>query len=54
MREELGLTVPIIAMTAHVMPGERDRCISYGMNDYMSKPFKPEVLYNLIAKYAEV
>lgn len=37
---ELGYTVPVVAVTANALSGERDRCIRVGMNDYMSKPFK--------------
>jgi signal transduction histidine kinase/CheY-like chemotaxis protein len=51
IRNELKLNTPIIAMTAHVMPGETEKCISYGMNDYISKPYKEIDLYNLINKY---
>jgi signal transduction histidine kinase/CheY-like chemotaxis protein len=51
IRNELKLNTPIIAMTAHVMPGENEKCISYGMNDYISKPYKEIDLYNLINKY---
>lgn len=42
--------VPIIAMTAHAFSSDVIKCISAGMNDYISKPFKPEAL---IAKTAE-
>ncbi|MEX2442066.1 MAG: response regulator [Alkalispirochaeta sp.] len=37
---DLGYDVPIIAVTANALSGDRDRCIRVGMNEYMSKPFK--------------
>lgn len=48
IREELGLRLPIIAMTASALKGERDKCIRIGMNDYISKPFVPEELFKKI------
>ena len=48
IREELKNFVPIIAMTANIMPHEKEKCLSYGMNDYLSKPFKEIDLYNII------
>lgn len=44
--------VPIIALTAHAMKGDNDRCIEAGMNDYLSKPIKPEKLLDKIQQWA--
>jgi two-component system sensor histidine kinase/response regulator len=43
--------IPIIAMTAHAMVEERDRCLVSGMNDHLSKPIDPKELYRTIAKW---
>ncbi len=43
--------LPIIAMTAHAMVEERDRCFAAGMNDHVTKPIEPEVLYQALARW---
>lgn len=52
IRNELKSNIPIIAMTAHAMAGEQQKCINSGMNDYISKPIQEDALYNLIMKFA--
>jgi signal transduction histidine kinase/DNA-binding response OmpR family regulator len=43
--------VPIVAMTAHAMLGDRERCIAAGMDDYIAKPIRDEELDALLARW---
>jgi signal transduction histidine kinase/DNA-binding response OmpR family regulator len=43
--------VPIIAMTAHAMTGDRERCLESGMDDYISKPVRATALIEMVEKY---
>jgi len=43
--------IPIIAMTAHAMQGDRDRCLQAGMNDYVAKPISPQALAEALTRW---
>lgn len=51
IRNRLKSNVPVVAMTAHVLAGERDKCISAGMNDYISKPLDENEFLRVLKKY---
>ena len=51
LREKGFNDIPIIAMTAHAMQGDRERCLKAGLDDYISKPIKREVVYQVVKKW---
>jgi PAS domain S-box-containing protein len=44
--------IPIVAMTAHAMKGDRERCLKAGMDSYIPKPLRPQQLYEIIDRIA--
>jgi len=50
--KSIKIHTPIVAMTAHAMKGDKEKCIAVGMDYYISKPVNPEELYSTIEKFS--
>lgn len=50
-KEQGGVHLPVVALTAHVMKGDRERCLASGMDDFLPKPIHPRDLDELLEKY---
>jgi len=48
IRQQGFTDIPIVAMTANAMKGDREKCIEAGMNDYISKPIKREIVFKIL------
>ncbi len=51
IREKGFSAIPIVAMTAHAMKGDREKCLQAGMNDYITKPIKREIVFEVLEKW---
>jgi two-component system, sensor histidine kinase and response regulator len=51
IEEDEGKRVPVIALTANAMQGEREKCLASGMDDFLSKPIRPQTLHETLQRW---
>jgi CheY-like chemotaxis protein len=49
--KDSGKHVPIVAVTAHAMKGDREKCLASGMDGYLTKPIRPQELDEVLESY---
>ena len=54
LKQEHGCRIPIIALTAHAMKGDREKCITAGADDYMAKPIRRDELLALLERWLAI
>lgn len=54
LRNLMHTNIPIVAMTGHAMPGDRETCLNSGMDDYLCKPFSYDQFSKLISRWMRI
>ncbi len=49
--DAINSKIPVIALTAHSTEADKDKCLEAGMNDYLAKPFQPQMLADKLKKW---